>query len=288
MTARTDEDSIDAASTIKVPSSPDETFVPTPSEDESEEDLNAADTVFPKSLDLFTVESIRSSLERSKSLERRRSRRSNKSVDSEKRRSSTLANPLEVHISQDEAPLSIPGSPSSSRNGIFKSLEYATDPLPNSSSLPSFEFESPEVNLDLNLPLVETSGPEARTPKSNLKSVAKDYSAPSPQPQNNPQTYYHPLAKPPSTSQHLHQQAYNSNNEPASKILTKSGGGAVSFSSRIIVYDTYDSMIYDRRPEISTCNRLNPLLAQQIREEINHFKMEMQVHAESRIYTHFF
>lgn len=62
----------------------------------------------------------------------------------------------------------------------------------------------------------------------------------------------------------------------------------VSFSSRIIIYDTYNCFDYDRRAEPSTCNRLTPLLAQQIKEELNHFKMEMDVHAESRIYTHFY
>lgn len=62
----------------------------------------------------------------------------------------------------------------------------------------------------------------------------------------------------------------------------------VSFSSRIIIYDTYDGSDYDRRAEIATCNRLTPFLAQQIKEELNNFKMEMDVHEESRIYTHFF
>ncbi|KAG5358644.1 Protein BNI4 [Yarrowia sp. B02] len=64
--------------------------------------------------------------------------------------------------------------------------------------------------------------------------------------------------------------------------------GNVSFSSRIVIYDTWDSDDYDRRTEPATCNRLTPLLAQQIKEELNNFKMNMDVHHESRIYTHFF
>lgn len=64
--------------------------------------------------------------------------------------------------------------------------------------------------------------------------------------------------------------------------------GNVSFSSRIVIYDTWDSEDYDRRTEPATCNRLTPLLAQQIKEELNNFKMNMDVHHESRIYTHFF
>jgi hypothetical protein len=62
----------------------------------------------------------------------------------------------------------------------------------------------------------------------------------------------------------------------------------VSFSPKIQFHDTWPSGEYDRRGEIATCNRLTPMLAQQIKEELNTFKMEMEVHEESKIYTHFF
>ncbi|EPS25147.1 hypothetical protein PDE_00078 [Penicillium oxalicum 114-2] len=61
----------------------------------------------------------------------------------------------------------------------------------------------------------------------------------------------------------------------------------IMFSPRIQFHDTWPSGEYDRRGDIATCNRLTPLLAQQIREEINNFKMEMEVHENSKIYTHF-
>ncbi|EPE10268.1 dihydroflavonal-4-reductase protein [Ophiostoma piceae UAMH 11346] len=61
-----------------------------------------------------------------------------------------------------------------------------------------------------------------------------------------------------------------------------------TFSPRIIFHDTWPSQEYDRRGEIATCNRLTPMLAQQIKEELNSFKMEMEVHETSKIYTHFF
>ncbi|KAI0118796.1 hypothetical protein GGR51DRAFT_133215 [Nemania sp. FL0031] len=61
-----------------------------------------------------------------------------------------------------------------------------------------------------------------------------------------------------------------------------------TFSPRIVFYDTWPSGEYDRRGEIATCNRLTPMLAQQIKEELNSFKMEMEVHETSKIYTHFF
>ncbi|POS80172.1 hypothetical protein DHEL01_v201435 [Diaporthe helianthi] len=61
-----------------------------------------------------------------------------------------------------------------------------------------------------------------------------------------------------------------------------------TFSPRIVFHDTWPSQEYDRRSEIATCNRLTPMLAQQIKEELNNFKMEMEVHESSKIYTHFF
>ncbi|ERT00790.1 hypothetical protein HMPREF1624_02023 [Sporothrix schenckii ATCC 58251] len=63
---------------------------------------------------------------------------------------------------------------------------------------------------------------------------------------------------------------------------------SATFSPRIVFYDTWHSQEYDRRGEIATCNRLTPMLAQQIKEELNSFKMEMEVHENSKIYTHFF
>jgi len=61
-----------------------------------------------------------------------------------------------------------------------------------------------------------------------------------------------------------------------------------TFSPRIAFHETWHSQEYDRRGDIATCNRLTPMLAQQIKEELNSFKMEMEVHENSKIYTHFF
>ncbi|KAK5128803.1 hypothetical protein LTR85_000136 [Meristemomyces frigidus] len=62
----------------------------------------------------------------------------------------------------------------------------------------------------------------------------------------------------------------------------------ISFSPRIQFHDAWSSTEYDRRGEIATCNRLTPMLAQQIKEELNTFKMEMEVHEMSKPHTHFF
>ncbi|PNS17280.1 hypothetical protein CAC42_6963 [Sphaceloma murrayae] len=62
----------------------------------------------------------------------------------------------------------------------------------------------------------------------------------------------------------------------------------ISFSPRIQFHDVWSSTEYDRRGDVATCNRLTPMLAQQIKEELNTFKMEMEVHELSKPHTHFF
>lgn len=47
----------------------------------------------------------------------------------------------------------------------------------------------------------------------------------------------------------------------------------ISFSPHLQFCETWTSGEYDRRGEIATCNRLTPMLAQQIKEELNTFKM---------------
>jgi hypothetical protein len=54
---------------------------------------------------------------------------------------------------------------------------------------------------------------------------------------------------------------------------TPVGGRNITFSPRIQFHDTWPPGEYDRRGEIATCNRLTPMLAQQIKEELNSFKM---------------
>ncbi|KAF2678043.1 hypothetical protein K458DRAFT_409220 [Lentithecium fluviatile CBS 122367] len=69
---------------------------------------------------------------------------------------------------------------------------------------------------------------------------------------------------------------------------TPQGTVRISFSPRIQFHDAWSASDYDRRGEIATCNRLTPMLAQQIKEELNSFKMEMEVHELSKPHTHFF
>ncbi|KAG8902647.1 hypothetical protein FRB99_004299 [Tulasnella sp. 403] len=63
----------------------------------------------------------------------------------------------------------------------------------------------------------------------------------------------------------------------------------LTFAANLSVYHTFSPMVYDRRSEPATCNRLTPALAQRIKEELNSYKMEeMEVHQASRMHTHFF
>lgn len=298
---RNDADSVvtDAASTIKVSNtSLDDTLaVPNP-ETESDEDLNMADTVFPKNLDSATVEIIRSSLDRTKSLERRRSRRSNRSAKSSQwsenvGKRSTLEDVsthsiLKASTSFEELPESQSEKPAFSKNrASFKAS-------PSIASI--FNFGDSDLDLDLNFnfaPAVAADlETEAKKYKSSLKAKPKDYSvteshAPEAMQKRYQQMDHHRPARSTSSQGYYH-PLYHRSTSSSGSVPKANPGSTVSFSSRIIIFDTYDATDYDRRAEIATCNRLNPMLAQQIREELNTFKMEMNVHAESRIYTHFY
>ncbi|SCU90078.1 LADA_0F01662g1_1 [Lachancea dasiensis] len=70
--------------------------------------------------------------------------------------------------------------------------------------------------------------------------------------------------------------------------LEASRAKTVAFSSNIILYATYTEEEYDRHPDIATCNQLTPQLAQMIKDELNMLKAEMEIHEESRCYTHFY
>ncbi|ORY91084.1 hypothetical protein BCR43DRAFT_498484 [Syncephalastrum racemosum] len=66
--------------------------------------------------------------------------------------------------------------------------------------------------------------------------------------------------------------------------------GRLQFCPTIQVHETFSSSEYDRRCDNNaTCQKLTPLLAMKIKQELNEFKLsEMEIHTESRQYTHFF
>jgi hypothetical protein len=110
-------------------------------------------------------------------------------------------------------------------------------------------------NIQLpSIPISELSNPQNQRPQSgkqrasSLKIEGEDYFMTSPR-----------------------FPAVSSNSAPTSPASMSRYN--VSFSPRITFHDTWPSGEYDRRGEIATCNRLTPMLAQQIKEELNTFKM---------------
>jgi hypothetical protein len=88
-----------------------------------------------------------------------------------------------------------------------------------------------------------------------------------------------PKSSAPSTPEHKVTQDYFAKParlaNPSTRSLptTPQGSVRISFSPRIQFHDAWSASDYDRRGEIATCNRLTPILAQQIKEELNSFKM---------------
>jgi hypothetical protein len=80
-----------------------------------------------------------------------------------------------------------------------------------------------------------------------------------------------------------------SSNSVPQRSVTAPQKKRIIFAEQQIFHSTWPAHVYDRRGELATCNRLTPLLAQRIKEELNTYKMEeMAVAPTSRINTHFF
>ncbi|KAI8145179.1 hypothetical protein BJV82DRAFT_605177 [Fennellomyces sp. T-0311] len=64
----------------------------------------------------------------------------------------------------------------------------------------------------------------------------------------------------------------------------------IQFCPTIQVHETFNSAEYDRRCDMSaTCQKMTPLMAMKIKQELNEYKLtDMQIHVDSRKYTHFF
>jgi len=62
-------------------------------------------------------------------------------------------------------------------------------------------------------------------------------------------------------------------NSASTRSLPTQNARNVSFGQRVQFFDVWSPTEYDRRGDVATCNRLTPMLAQQIKEELNSFKM---------------
>jgi hypothetical protein len=94
-----------------------------------------------------------------------------------------------------------------------------------------------------------------------------------------------PFEKPTFNDLNSSAPALFSSNPPTSEHRSvKVPAKRVAFAPNLSIYDTFHSSVYDRRQEPATWTRLTPVLAEQIKEELNSYKIEeMEVHASSRI-----
>lgn len=79
---------------------------------------------------------------------------------------------------------------------------------------------------------------------------------------------------------------FTTSDSSSAPVTPQTAARNISFSPRIQFHDTWPSGEYDRRGDIATCNRLTPLLAQQIKEELNTFKMVSQYSSNLSIRVH--
>lgn len=81
--------------------------------------------------------------------------------------------------------------------------------------------------------------------------------------------------------------SFSSNNTNSSITSSKK---SLSFNPAIKLHETFSAQEYDRRCDTgATCQKLTPVLALKIKEELNNFKLnDMFVHVDSRQNTHFF
>ncbi|KAG8528929.1 uncharacterized protein KY384_006618 [Bacidia gigantensis] len=120
---------------------------------------------------------------------------------------------------------------------------------------------------------------DSRPPNFNLPQIPRVNDSPNSSAPSTP-VDERPRGHGKSDSVHIEGEEYflsiqNYANGSSSSVPGTPGRGmkGITFSPRIVFHDTWPPGEYDRRGEIATCNRLTPMLAQQIKEELNSFKM---------------
>lgn len=185
-------------------------------------------------------------------------------------------NSIDAGRSTDTSSLVAPSNDSLSRKSIIGGDRERAEVLSSMKKgilKREFPTKAPRVLADSRLGTdtnSETSSPVSRPVDARNESPKS--SAPS-TPVNEKQDYF---TRPPRLA------------NPSTRSLpnTPSGSrGNISFSPRIQFYDAWSASDYDRRGDIATCNRLTPMLAQQIKEELNSFKMVRNVPPSTRTFA---
>ena len=142
------------------------------------------------------------------------------------------------------------------KKGILKRNDSSQSQ--SSPKLRSYDFKTP----DFNLPMIPNM---TDTPHSSAPSTPRD--------ENIPRSDQRPAdsftVEGTDNDDYFNSTTYAATIDPKGSLLSRN----ISFSPRIQFHDTWPGSEYDRRGEIATCNRLTPMLAQQIKEELNTFKM---------------
>ena len=153
---------------------------------------------------------------------------------------------------------------------------------PISHALGSRYSQIPGAGTDSGNSSPQPRPAESRPPNFNLPQIPRVNDSPNSSAPSTPVDEHAPRGHGKTDSVHIEGEEYflsiqNYANNNASSTSMPSTPQAISrnisFSPRIQFHDTWPSMEYDRRGEIATCNRLTPMLAQQIKEELNTFKM---------------
>ncbi|OCK85036.1 hypothetical protein K432DRAFT_343883 [Lepidopterella palustris CBS 459.81] len=167
-----------------------------------------------------------------------------------------------------------PTTDSSSRKSIVGGERERAEVL---SSMKKGILKRTGTNSDASSPVVMPidASHQTDTPRSSAPSTPNDDHSRSVHVHINGEDYFGGSRLPNMSTRSLPSTPHSSNRN-------------ISFSPRIQFHDAWSSSEYDRRGDIATCNRLTPMLAQQIKEELNSFKMEMEVHELSKPHTHFF
>jgi hypothetical protein len=143
------------------------------------------------------------------------------------------------------------------KKGILKRNDSSQSQVQASPKIKSYDFKTP----DFNLPMIPNM---TDSPHSSPPSTPRDENTRSGHRRTDSIT-----VEGTGDDDYFNSMTYAASITQQGSPLSRN----ISFSPRIQFHDTWPGTEYDRRGEIATCNRLTPMLAQQIKEELNTFKM---------------
>ncbi|ORX61709.1 hypothetical protein DM01DRAFT_1128255 [Hesseltinella vesiculosa] len=184
----------------------------------------------------------------------------------------TIPSAVTATASPSTVPLDTPSSatrsPADPASGLPRSTHDLPSPSPSSSSTSSITSPSLLHAFDDDEELAKIIDQQAASQQPRF--LGNHYGM--------PMTHGSPRLKPTASS------------SSSSLVHDPSGRRRLQFCPKVQVHETYSAMDYDRRCDTNvTCQKLTPNLAMKIKQELNEYKLtDMEVHVDSRQYTHFF